>query len=236
MRNRTDSAPLAFFHLRPQPTPSFALRVSVFFLAAFLVLGGCGAGKPEKSAEAEKAATPVAPPAPPKEVNGREAFQNMFVAARSWAPDAKPFRLANFHLKQSTGIGGHAAAWTASFASASLRKYKTYTYSTVKTENLHEGVFAGHDERYGSESELTAPPFGVVALRTDTDKVFEAAEAKGGKAYREKHPNTPVTFLLEYARNYQRLVWHVCYDSSCSTSPFTVHVDAATGVVLKVSK
>jgi hypothetical protein len=203
--------------------------------AVFLLFAGCG--KPEKpAAEAEKAPTPAGPPAPPKEVTGREAFQNMFVAARSWVPDAKPFRLTNFQLKLSTGIGGHAAAWTASFASASLRKYKTYTYSTVKTENLHEGVFAGHDETYSSTSELTAPPFEVVALKTDTDKVFEAAEAKGGKGYREKHPNTPVTFLLEYARTYQRLVWHVCYDSSCSTSPFTVQVDAATGAVLKVSK
>jgi len=219
--------------LRPQTQSGAA---TLILAAVFLLFAGCGGGKPEKPAEAEKAATPAAPPAPPKEVTGREAFQNMFVAARAWVPDARPFRLTNFHLMRSTGIGGHAAAWTASFASASLRKYKTYTYSTVKTENLHEGVFAGHDEPYSSASELTAPPFEVVALKTDTDKVFEAAQAKGGKSYREKHPNTPVTFLLEYARTYQRLVWHVCYDSSCSTSPFTVQVDAATGAVLKVSK
>ncbi len=176
------------------------------------------------------------PPEPPKEHTGREAFQDMFVAARSWVPDAKPFRLTNFYLKQSTGIGGRAAAWTASFASPALRKYRTYTYSTVKTENLHTGVFAGHDELYGAESELTGPLFEVAALKTDTDKAFELAEAKGGKASREKNPRVPVTFLLEYVRSYQRLVWRVCYDSQCSTSPFTVNVDASTGAVLKVSK
>lgn len=214
-------------------------RLAGTCVAALLSLvSGCGGSQPTRpAAEAGKPAAPVASPsAPPREVTGREAFQNMFVAARSWSADARPFRLANFQLKQSSGAGGRAAAWTASFASASLRKYKTYTYATVKTENLHQGVFAGHDERYGADSELTGPPFEVAALKTDTDKAFEAAQAKGGKAFREKHPDTPVTFLLEYARTYQRLVWRVCYDSQCSTSPFTVNVDTATGAVLKVAK
>lgn len=159
----------------------------------------------------------------------------MFVAARSWAGDARPYRLVNLYLKDSTGAGGRAAAWAAAFASPSLRKTRNYAFSTVKTENLHIGVFAGHDESYGAESELSGPTFEVLALKTDTDKAFAAAEAKGGKAFREKH-KTPVTFLLEYSRNYQRVVWHVCYDAQCTTSPLTVDVDATTGAVIKVSK
>ena len=198
---------------------------------ALLLAGGCGGGE-APSLQTEKPGAPQ----PPEEVTGRQAFQNMFVAARSWARDAKPFRLTNFYLKQSTGVGGRAAAWTASFASSSRRKYKTYTYSTVKTANLHEGVFAGHDERYGAESELTGPPFLAVALRTNTDQAFELAEAKGGKAFRKKNPQAPVTFFLEYSRSYKGLVWRVCYDVGCSTSPFTVYVHASTGGFLKVVK
>ena len=99
---------------------------STAILSASLVLllaGGCGSGEAPSFRTEETEA-----PEPPKEVTGRKAFQNMFVAARSWARDAKPFHLTNFYLKQSTGVGGLATAWTASFASPSLRKYKTYTY------------------------------------------------------------------------------------------------------------
>ena len=49
----------------------------------------------------------------------------------------------------------------------------------------------------GAESELTGPPFLAVALRTNTDQAFELAEAKGGKAFRKKNPQAPVTFFLE---------------------------------------
>ena len=207
---------------------------STAILSASLVLllaGGCGSGEAPSFRTEETEA-----PEPPKEVTGRKAFQNMFVAARSWARDAKPFHLTNFYLKQSTGVGGLATAWTASFASPSLRKYKTYTYSTVKTQNLHEGVFAGHDERYGAESELSGPTFLVASFRTDSNQAFEVAEAKGGKAFRKKNPQTPVAFLLEYSQSYQGLVWLVCYDAGCTTSPFTVYVHASTGGVLKVAR
>ena len=198
---------------------------------AVLLVGGCAGGE-APSLRTEK---PEAPK-PPEEVSGRHAFQNMFVAARSWARDARPFRLRNFYMKQSSGLGGQAVAWTASFASRSLRKYKTYTYSTEKTANLHKGVFAGHDIRYSAESELTGPPFPVAGFRIDSDQAFELAEAKGGKAFRKKNPQTPVAFLLEYVPSYHRLVWLVCYDVECRTSPFTVSVDASTGTVLKVAK
>ncbi len=197
------------------------------------LLTGCGGGDVATTGEGSR---PAATKASPKEHTGREAFQNMFVAARAWAPDARPFRLTNLYMKSSTGLGGRAAAWTAGFASASLGKYRTFTYSTGKAENLHEGIFAFHDERYSAESQLAGPTFEVVGFKTDSDRAWEVAEAKGGKAFRAKNPQAPVTFLLEYARSSQRIVWRVCYDSQCATSPFTVNVDATSGEFLKVAQ
>ena len=210
--------------------------VLVGALVLLLLCGGCGGGEATKpGAEAPKTAAAKAA-GPPKEHTGREAFQNMFVAARSWARDARPFRLTNLHLPSSTGVGGRAATWTAAFASRSLGKYRTFTYSTVAAGSIRQGLFSLHDERYGAESELAGPPFEVAGFKSDSDKAWEAAEGQGGKSFRAKNPQAPVTFLLEYTRSYQRIVWRVCYDSQCSTSPFTVNVDATTGEVLKVAR
>ncbi len=157
----------------------------VLLLGALLAMAGC-----------ESPATKPAPAAAWKEVTGREAFQNMYLAARGWLPDARPYRLTNLYRKESPGIGGHAAVWTASFASTTVGKSQAYTYSTIKTESLHLGVFAGHEERFSSPSELGGVAFEVLAFRVDSDKAFAAAEGKGGEAFRKKHPQTPVTFLL----------------------------------------
>ncbi len=160
----------------------------------------------------------------------------MWVSARSWAPDAQPFRLANIYLENSRGVEGKAAAWTAGFASERLRKWRSYTYSTVKTENLRLGVFAGHEESYRSASELTGRPFPVQAIRTDTDEVFQLSEGKGGQAFRKKNPEFPVLFVAEYSRNMDAVIWSVYYSASPNDSRFTVRVDAATGKLVKVEK
>lgn len=200
-----------------------------------MLLAGCSSG-PQRIEELPKKAADVNPPEPIKEVTGREAFQEMFVTARAWATDAKPFRLHNLYLKNSTGVGGKAAAWTSAFASPSLRKYRTYTYSTIEASNLRKGIYSRHDESYTSESQLTGPPFEIAGVKTDTDKVWEAAEKKGGTVYRKKNPEAPATFLLEHSKTLRRAAWRVCYDTSCTTSPFSVIVDAVTGEAVKVEK
>ncbi len=191
---------------------------------------GCGGSPRQPAAQKETAS------APPKLLTGHQAFQDLFVSARGWARDARPFRLVNLHLKSAPGENGRFPAWMAEFAAASQGKYRTCTNSSVAADNVRLGVFCSHDERYSSENDLAAPPFEVAGFKIDSDKAWEAAQARGGKAFVAKNPGTPVTFLLQFSRNYQRLVWSVCYDSQCSTSPFTVDVDAATGAVLKVTK
>ncbi len=160
----------------------------------------------------------------------------MFAAARAWAPDSRPFRLTNLYLKQSPGIGGRSAAWIAGFASAARRQSRTYTFATLKTAGLRPGVFSGHDESYRSDSELSGSPFEPAALKIDTDAAFRTAEAKGGSLFREKNPQQPVTFVLERERASGLAVWRVCYAPDCTSSRFTVTINATNGSVWKVSR
>lgn len=215
--------------------PRLLLIRGFLSVAAILWLNGCGGPPPRPAAEKKSEAKPK-PAEPPRELTGREAFQQMWVAARSWAPDAQPFRLANLYLENSTGVGGKAAAWTASFASPGLRKWRPYTYSTVKTPNLHLGVFAGHAESFSTVSELTGPPFPVQALKTDSDQAYQVAEEKGGRVFRQKNPKEPVTMVVELSRTMNKVLWNVYYSASPNDSRFTVRLDAATGKFIKVEK
>lgn len=173
---------------------------------------------------------------PPREVTGRQAFQNMFAAARAWAPDARPFRLNNLYARQSPGIGGRCITWIAGFASGARRQSRTYTFTTVKNAGLKPGVFSGHDESYRSDSELTGPPFEPAALRTDTDAAFRTAETNGGAAYRQNNTQQPMSFVLEWDRATNLVVWRVCYAPECTSSRFTVTINASNGALLKVSR
>ncbi len=214
-------------------SPRFSIldpRFSVFFL---LLLIACGSAPPKGPRESP---TPAAKPAaPPGEVTGREAFQQMWVTARSWAPDAQPFRLANLPMDNSPGIGGKAAAWAAAFSSESLHKWRSFSFSTVKTENVHLGVFGWRAESFRTVSELSGQPFPVQSLKTDSDEAFRLAEQKGGREFRRKN-QVPVNMVVEFSPRDREVVWSVYYSASPNDSRFTVRISAATGTVLKVEK
>src|SRR5438034_11159622 len=82
-------------------------RLSLAGLVGFflLLLAGCSS---QPSKPAEEPSKPQAAPAPKQveEVSGRVAFQRLYVAARGWAPDARPYRLQSQPVKQSTGKDG----------------------------------------------------------------------------------------------------------------------------------
>src|SRR5690348_11004593 len=85
-------------------------------------------------------------------VTGQTALYRMYQMARSWAQDAQVLKAASLHIAEAPDgprESGAAAAWTATFTSASQSEARTYTYSVVDSSgNLHKGSFAGPKESW----------------------------------------------------------------------------------------
>lgn len=200
------------------------MKTFTLFAAAALLLSlaGCSTEPtaPQKKAE-EK---------PPEPVTGRQALQQMYIAARAWAADIQIIRVTSILLPEVKAEPGKAAAWQALFVSASQNKARSWTYSVVESEgNLHKGVFAGFDQ---SMSTGAAKPFPIAAVKFDSDQAYETALKKGAE-YDKKNPGKPITFLLEHNDKFPDVSWRVIWGESPGTSNFSVYVDASTGLYLE---
>jgi hypothetical protein len=195
----------------------------ILCLPLLLLLGACSSEAPK--AAAKKVEEPAQPPEP---VSAQWAFHQMYLAARSWAADAQPLRLANVPLPEFKSAKGKAGAWQATFVSDSLGRARTFTYSVVEAGgNLHKGVFAGLEEGW-SGSSGQAKPFLVAAFKVDATAALETALKKGAE-YAKKHPDMPINFLLEATPRFPDPVWRVIWGESVGTSGFSILVDATTG-------
>ena len=52
----------------------------------------------------------------------------------------------------------------------------------------------------------------------------------------KKHPDMPISFVLEKTRRHQGVVWRVIWGESVSKSDYSVFVDASTGDYLGVMR
>jgi hypothetical protein len=191
--------------------------------ALLLLLAGCSTetSAPQKKAE-EK---------PPEPVTGRQALQQMYIAARGWAADIQPFKVTSILLPEVKAEPGRAAAWQALFFSATQNKARGYTYSVVESEgNLHKGVFAGFDQSFSASG--AAKPFLMAAIKFDSDQAYQTALKKGAE-YDKKNPGKPITFLLEANDKFPDPSWRVIWGESAGTSNFSIFVDASTGQYLE---
>jgi hypothetical protein len=190
--------------------------------ALALLLAGCSdtSPAPEKKKEAEK----IEP------ATGQSAIYKMYQVARSWAPDAQVLNMDSMPLTEVPNVPpGTAAAWEATFVSASKSQARRYTYSIVESEgNLHKGVFPGQEQSWsGPHGNNT--PFLILAVKVDTDAAYKTALANGGADYDKKTPGKPISFVLEKLPKYPDPVWRVIWGESAATSNFSVVVDASTG-------
>jgi len=189
----------------------------------FVLLGACT--EPPKTEKAKESAKP------PEPLTGRQAFQRMYPQARAWAPDAQPIEVRSIRLADVKVDKGKSGAWEAIFVSASKGKSRTYTYSAVEAAgNLHEGVFAGLEEFY-SGPKGPAFPFLIAAIRKDSDEAYDIAAEKS-QDYIKKHPDMPISYLLEQTNRFPDLTWRVIWGESASSSDYSVFVDATLGQVL----
>lgn len=173
---------------------------------------------------------PQAPPKPkpPELLTGRSAFQQLYIAARGWAGDARPYQLQSTTVSDANGRDGKAAIWRAAFASGSLHKSKPYSWLGIDSGDTPRGVSPGTEDNYTPGND-----FDIQFLKVDSDKAFEEAQKHGGDKVLSDDPKLPVTYLLDWNRGGGSLVWHVIYGNSRSDAKQIIDVDATTGAFIR---
>lgn len=196
-------------------------------LPVLALLTGC-------SEEPKKAAEPVKE-APPEPVSAQSAVHQMFMKARAWAPDVKPFRIAAMNLQEVKSEGGKAGAWDGTFISESRGRSRRFTYSVVElpAANLHKGVFAGPEDSWSPGGQNA--PFVIQALKTDSTAAYDVAVGKSAE-YIKKNPDVPVQILLEKTKRFPNPAYRIIWGESVATSNYSIFVDASTGEYLQTAR
>ncbi len=205
---------------------------AVTSLAGLCLLWACST--PSDQAKPKEDAPKAAPVKVESEFEtGRSAFQKMYVAARTWSPDAQPVRLESRPHTEDPD-DGRAAMWAAVFASASKQNVRNFSWSGVATDP-DKGVQPGSLDYY-SPSNASTRPFDLNFLKQDSTKAFEVAEKKGGAALRKKDPKQPVKYMLFFEPSKNRLLWRVLYGNSQNDAKLRVLVSASSGEFVMVEK
>ena len=214
---------------RRQTSGLSASRTAFMFavLVLLAVLAACSDDKPAETAKPE--------PKGPDLILARSALQKVYVAARGWNQDAKPYRIESSITSDGNGHDGKSAIWRGSFASASARSEKTYTWSGSAADGApSRGVNPGIEDSY-SASNSSTQVFDMAFLKIDTDAAFTTAVKHGGDKVLEKDPNTTVVYVCDWNHNTNTLVWHVIFGTR-ETPKLTVAVNASSGEFIRVEK
>ena len=201
---------------------------AILFLLFLLTACSSDSGKPAEPAKPEVKS--------PELITARSAFQKLYVAARGWNQDAKPYRLEAIVTSDGNGQDGKWAVWRGSFASESKRSEKSYTWSGSAAEGAPDrGVNPGVEDSY-SPSNSSTQVFDMGFLKIDSDQAFAEAQKHGGDKILEKDPKTPVFYVCDWNHNTNQLIWHVIYGAARDASKLTVAVNASTGEFIRVEK
>jgi hypothetical protein len=202
-------------------------RKTLASLPVFLLLAAC-------SEEPKPGAAQKEPEKPAEAVSSQFGFQQMYITARAWAPDAQPLRLGDLDLNEVKSQAGKAGAWQCTFVSERNRMARTYTYSVVESgpSNIHKGVFGGPQESWSGGGQ--AKPFPIQAFKVDATTAYETAQKKSAD-YVKKHPDMRIKFLLEQTPRFPNPAWRVIWGESVGASNYSIFVDATTGDFLQIA-
>jgi hypothetical protein len=209
---------------------------------ALLVMASC-TSQPTPTAQISKPQ-----PKSPDWVTGRVAFQRMYIAARSWASDAQPFRLQSEITTDCKGRDGKSDLWRAWFASPSRRSAKPFVWSgTDLPDAPPRGVNPGSEDNY-SPNNTSTQVFDAAFLKVDSGAgssapgkeqsvdAFDVAQKHGGSTALDKAPDMPVFYVLDWSHANNELIWHVIYGTSQDEAKLKVDVNATTGEFIRVEK
>lgn len=199
-------------------------------LVLLSILTGC-------SSESSKPAEPAKPENKgPELITARSAFQKVYIAARGWNADARPYRIASVATSDGKGQDGKWAVWNGSFASPSTQREKTYTWSGSTADGApSRGINPGTEDSY-SPTNANTKVWDMAFLKVDSDQAVATALKHGGDKVLEKAPDTVVTYVCDWNHNTNELVWHVIFGGRGEGSKLTVAVNASTGEFLRVEK
>src|SRR5260370_9613699 len=143
-------------------------------------------------------------PQPTEVLTGRSAFQQLYVSARGWAADARPYQLQSQVIGDSKFKDGKAALWRAGFASQQMRGSKPYPWSVIDSPDApSRGISPGtHD------SHLPRNAFDINFLKLDSDKAFEVAQKHGGDKILQQRTEHPLSYFLDLNPPAQTLLLH----------------------------
>jgi hypothetical protein len=223
------------------PTPAMRLHTSVreTFPACLIValLAACSSTKPAEPSSSSPQNPPKAAEArQPQYETGREAFQKMYLAARLWVPDIKPFRLQSQYSPDAPSSEGKAGLWRCSFASASKRAMKMFIWSGLVGPDAPEPGVSFTAEDSWSPTNNSTQVFDLAFLKVDSDQAFQVAQQHGGEKLLKKNPKQPVFFSLDWDSRKGTLLWHVVYGTSMDEAGLRVAVNATSGQFERVEK
>lgn len=198
-------------------------------LAPIAFLAGCNSNsaKPAETKPEVKA---------PEALTGRSAFYKVFIAARNYAADVKPFRIESTPTGESNGQDGKSTIWRSSFASATQHGVKPFFWSGSNLPDApSRGVSPGNEDVYNPGNASTQV-FDPAFLKIDSDQAVAEALKHGGDKVLEKDAATPVLLVCDWNHNTNQLIWHVIYGGARENAKLTVAIDASTGAFVRVEK
>ncbi len=205
---------------------------SILLTALLLALLGCSSEPPKP---AEHKAAEAKPAFQNTYITGREALQKMYIAARSWAVDTKPYHLESQPTKEANGQDGNAGIWQSGFASPSKREVKMFSWSGIKGDNAPEpGINSRPADTYNPANTYTQI-FDIAFLKIDSTQALEEANKHNGDKLLKKSPETQVYYVLEWDGKKNKLFWRVLYGDNRDPK-LAVDVDASTGQFIKVER
>ena len=202
-------------------------------LLSLILLAACSSPAPTTSTENKTVETK--PAYQPTYTTGREALQKMYIAARSWAPDAKPYNLRSVPTKDDNGQDGKSGMWSAGFASAARKAVKVFTWSGVKTEDEEPGISSKPEDTYNTANTSTAV-FDMSYLKVDSDEALKTATKHGGDKVLAKNKDFNVYYMVSWNPRENKLIWRVAFGEVENEPKLAIDVDASTGDFMKVEK
>ncbi len=212
------------------------VKATVLLCVSLVLLTACSSSKPAESPSASSSAAKKAEAKQPQYETGRTAFQKMYLAARLWAPDIKPFRLQSQYTPDAPTSEGKAGLWRASFASPAKRAMKMFIWSGLVGPDAPEQGVSFTAEDSWSPTNTATQMFDIAFVKIDSDQAFEVAQKHGGDKLLKKNAKQPIIFMLDWDARKNTLFWHVIYGTSMDDAQLRIAVNATSGEFDRVEK